>query len=765
MSLKPAVLACLPWMLAAQAGATPTSTEILTYQNGVPECLGAGPGGEVSLQPCMGDDSQQWYTTPLGAWSAVHNVAMDAIRPRQCLFADARRIRMEACNGSGYTSHRQWQLRQDSAGLAILNKYIGDLRGARVSHLQAAPRTLAFGPLTRPWQRQSRPDFVELMQQGGGCLALAGEPRTLAVQRCNGSDTQQWAAWGPPGQWQWWKNRAQLKAGRSLCLHAGSDRIGMESCTGAGHAAQRRWKTHASGEAELLSNDYLGGLRGPADSFLRYDGTRLTSGTAQAAAARWQVLARYGELRNEQQGSSQCLALAANRIDVGFATCNGTPEQDWELLPFDASHGALSIRSRALAGNPVAHCLDHRLKMVACSGSGYTSMRTWRYTTVLAADGAPSLTLDNKYLGDLGRRQVLGVERGQVRMVPQANTPATRWRYRWPLQPHAKRPVLGDQRVLLLHAQWSDRPATSFAQVRQAVFGAPGNARSLADAVRTASGGRTRLTGDAVTGIDLGPRPANCTGYAALRQRAVAQARAKGYDRSRYDYLFIEVPPVSCSWAAIASRPGQDIFAQGSGHKHWMWQHEFGHNLGGPHATALQRCPRRQGIVQVGAAGCASTTASDPSDTLNGGGRRLYPLPYAYYAGWVDEDALPIAEAGRHTLAPLFGTTTGGGYKGLRLLRDDGSWLVLEFRQRRADPFEDWDASHRFVNGVIARIAHFSATMVSNQLIDTVPETSSLDDAPLLPGQSLDDLRSGMRITVERVGADGAVVNLTRLPR
>jgi len=743
--------------------------EIITDAGGQPECLAAAIDGSVALQPCQRTVDQRWQATPDGnGWQRLRNVALERQRPGQCLFTDAQRVRMADCNGSGYSSHRQWQTQAANGTAKLANKYIADLRGTAASHLQRSSQGgLQFGSGTTLWHLAPPPDFVELASSTDSgvlrCLTSTGIAGEVHLQACNGSDAQQWAAWSVPGPWQAWKSRALLAEGGAACLVDSGSGARLADCGEAGDARRWQWRTESRPGHDLLYNRHAGEMAGAPRGYLAHSHGGLGWSSADADNARWQVAARYGALHITTGSTTRCLSLAADNLSLEAAPCLDHARQEWDITPWDAAGGNVSLRVRALAGSATPMCLGHALQMVPCTGSGYSTMRTWRYSSIPDTGGAQPLLLSNKYLADLGRDQVLGLQEGQPAMLARENSERTRWQYAWPLQPHLIRPVRGEQRVLLLHAQWSDRPATDFAQVRRAVFGDGTAAGSLAGAVQRSSNGRAWLSGDAYTGFDLGPRPANCNGYAALRSRLTAMARERGIDRAAYDYLFIEVPAVSCAWSAMASRPGRDIFAQGSGHGHWMWQHEFGHNLGGPHATALQQCPLRDGRVQLGNA-CTVTTASDPSDTLNGGGRRLFALPYVVFAGWRSDAEAPRVGAGSYRLAPLYAPATGSTLHGLRVLRSDGSYLTLEYRQPQADAYEDWPAGDAFVNGVIARVARFDGSTVRSQTVDAAPATATLADAPLRAGQSMDDLLSGLRVTVGSVDAQGATVHLEVLP-
>lgn len=752
--------------------------EITTSDGGTLECLTA-TGMKVQLQPCQRVDAQRWLSDRvIGDWVRLRNVAVERYLPDQCLFTYAHQVRMASCR-TGEPAHRIWRVWNGQNTSAMINKDLFDRYGESFSHLQRTHGGfLGFGGARTDWQLAASPDYFELtarVNDTSRCLGVSSKGQRVELQSCSGSDVQQWVAWGADGEWQGWKNRALLADGSSTCLTAGDNGLGMSACRSGAAARAQQWQLDTQGnhdrlrnhEASLASAGQRGHLAVNADG-------DLTWSNGISPSARWQSVGRYGSLQVSLDGKPQCLALSADNLRTELAGCQEHARQEWEILNLDSGSSNVFLRNRALAATATPICLGHQLQMLPCSGSGLTSMRTWRYATVAGADGRPTLLLSNKYLSDIGRDRVLAAVDGKPAMIARESTARSQWHYHWPLRPHPVRPLLGEKKVLLLHAQWSDRPATDFSRVRQAVFGDVDPTKgSLAGAVRLSSGNRTWLRGDAFTGFNLGPRPADCTGYTGLRNRLIELARQRGIKREEYDFLFIEVPPVKCGWAAVASMPGRNIFAQGSGHKHWMWQHEFGHNLGGPHSTALQGCAVRNGAVRLDD-NCRVTRAGDPSDTLNGGGRRLFPLPYVLFAGWRGEADVPLVSEGTYRLAPLFAAAAGSHtVRGLRVLRSDGSYLTLEHRQRHPftiehhqlypGAYEDWPFGSAFSGGLIARVARFSSSSVRSQIIDAAPFTSSLDDAPLRIGQSLDDPLSGVRVTLLSVDASGAQVRVQRL--
>ncbi|WP_158783425.1 hypothetical protein [Pantoea sp. BAV 3049] len=476
---------------------------------------------------------------------------------------------------------------------------------------------------------------------------------------------------------------------------------------------------------------------------------------------------QYGTIKNVALGSDSCLTLQADNSSVAFESCQDTARQHWKLSQIMT--GYLKITSQALAGEAEESCLavntsaaSPEPKMIACVGSGYTSMRSWK-AVINATSGAAGIvyTLANKYRGDLGRAEVLGYNVNRLQMVAAASSDDVTWQLTVP-DITQKREVMGAKKILLLHTHYSDAPANDLAPIQTALFGSGTDYSSLAGAVRVASYGKVTLTGDTLSDINLGPRPEACSSSVVAQAKALA--REKGVEPDNYDYTFIEIPATSCNWSGLAQTPGNWIIGNASGYKPWMWQHEFGHNLGAKHATSLENCTvNSDGITQLDQQ-CKSTTASDPSDTMNGGGSRLYPAPYLFYTGWLTNRQMPlVSQPGNYTLTPLFTAPKDDELKGIRILRRDGTYLTLEYRQPLKG-FETWASDDPFVNGVIVRVISFGGTIL-NTLVDTTPGSANgMKDAPLMPGKSIDDVLSGKRITLIGVNAEGAHVHIDNIP-
>ncbi|AOK60637.1 carbohydrate-binding protein [Burkholderia ubonensis] len=466
-------------------------------------------------------------------------------------------------------------------------------------------------------------------------------------------------------------------------------------------------------------------------------------------------------IRNLATGEHLCLSVStSNDSYVGFQSCSGADAQRWRMVQAGNNHFKVKNVFAESQGRDVclraAPSKPGTVNMWPCDGTDYPTTRLWRAN--IDVDG--SFTMLNKHWSDLGRGASLQSTDRTLAMLPAAEQPSARWTYDGEL-PSPARIVTGDRRVLLMSAHFTGQTANPAEPIRKAVFGDGANFGSLAHYVGLASRGKLTLGGTMLADVDLGAFPAGCNSGAILDQ-ARAAARVRGVDPGAFDYLFVDFPSSSeCKFAGLAARPGQWILSNGSGHAYWMWAHEFGHGLGAAHPDSLRNCPIEGGAVMLGA-GCVKGGIDDPADTVGGGGRRMYPVDYQLFAGWLDDADVPLLMTpGTYRLAPLWSALPGK--QGYRLPRGDGSYLLLEFRRPwgAKGTYEDWPDTSPFVNGVAVRIVRYPGSGIQNTLVDATPDSKDgTKDAPLMPGKSLVDTVSGRRITVLSADDGGAVVQV-----
>ncbi|WP_244130174.1 carbohydrate-binding protein [Burkholderia sp. BCC0044] len=500
-----------------------------------------------------------------------------------------------------------------------------------------------------------------------------------------------------------------------------------------------------------------------------------TTALSAAAAGLFSASAHAAEpasttLTNLSRGDGQCLAWRPADNAAVFAACDGGAAQDWTFEPRDGFQRIVNTGASAARGTKM--CLHAaagdtgmgRVAVGVCS-EGDQTMRDWRPDRGL--DG--QAVFGNRYRVNTGRTaEVLAPRDGGAGVATQnlRGQPSSIWKSAVSIAP-SQRPLLGDKSVLLMVTHFNDSKPADSEVVRKAVFGDGDDHASLRRYLEVASRGKLTLHGQTLDSVNLGERPATCDS-GAIRAAARNAALARGVNPDKFNYLFVDLPRMSsCNWGGLAATPGNWILSNASGHGYWMWSHEFGHNLGAKHPGSLVDCPTPGGTVEVGGA-CRAGKIDDPADTMGGGGRRLYPASYQLFAGWLGAADVPEIHAdGTYRLAPLWGDAPGA--KAYRIARADGSTLWLEFRQPQRG-FDDWKSDDPFVNGVIVRTVAHGGNVVTNTLVDAMPGSpAGMKDAPLMPGHALHDTLSGKIITVQSVGPDGAVVDVTNdgllLPR
>jgi hypothetical protein len=466
------------------------------------------------------------------------------------------------------------------------------------------------------------------------------------------------------------------------------------------------------------------------------------------------IAENYEPIKNQAIGSTSCLTLDKDKSRITFSPCNGSAEQHWRFTSAGGSY--LLIRNASVATQCLRTFNDGRtVKLGACSGDGYTSMRQWTINN--NADG--SMLLANKYSKDLGRNEKLiaNVATNTVSISGATSTERkAHWDYKGEI-PSPKRPLLGNKRVLLMATHYNGVTPADPEPIRKAVFGDGDDYASLKHYLKLASHGKLTIDGTFLINVNIGDRPTSCSSSTIL-ENARKAARAQGVEPNDYDFFFVDISRSSdCKWEGLASNPGNWILSNGVGYKYWMWSHEFGHNMGLRHSDTLRSCLIKDGVVQLNQ-DCILGGGGDATDTMGGGGGKLYPVNYQLFAAWLDDTEVPtIRDPGTYKLMPLW---QPGGAQGYRIPRSDGSVLVLEFRQPRQG-FESWPVDDPFVNGIIVRVARYSGNHLTNSLVDATPDSAQLmKDAPLMPGHSLYDELSRKFITVESIDSSGAVLKI-----
>jgi hypothetical protein len=222
-------------------------------------------------------------------------------------------------------------------------------------------------------------------------------------------------------------------------------------------------------------------------------------------------------------------------------------------------------------------------------------------------------------------------------------------------------------------------------------------------------------------------------------------------DEDSYEHYVFVFPHVrSCDWAGMAELPGTNTWINGELTLRVVG-HEFGHNLGAYHASAL-RCVADGRPVAVSDS-CTHEEYGDPFDIMGGGARHTSNWNKAKL-GWLPASNLATASAsGTFTLTAQEALTAD-----VQLLRiprgKTGLFYYLELRQPFGSFFDNFGAADPAVNGISLRLAPDYRSADRSSLIDTNPSTLGFEDAPLGIGRTFADPAHGVWI-VNRGILDG----------
>ena len=277
-----------------------------------------------------------------------------------------------------------------------------------------------------------------------------------------------------------------------------------------------------------------------------------------------------------------------------------------------------------------------------------------------------------------------------------------------------------------------------------------------------------KVNGDAFGYYTIDADNTNCSNPFAWTDQADLVAKSQGVDLSKYAHVvYIAPDQASCGWAGIAHLPGRKAIIKASTLTQFpkVVTHEFGHNLGFAHANVF-RCTNSGSSVALSAT-CSSEEYGDILDPMGIATPRTPThtnIRNKSDASWFSSRVLEVTASGEYSFAAANGTAAGP--LGLRIARGDGTYLWLETRTLTGfDAQSITSATHAVYNGVTIRVAR-PAGNVQSQLVDAVPATRSVDDAPFLTGTSLADPVGKVTLTVLSVagGIAKVKVDLTGAP-
>ena len=315
-----------------------------------------------------------------------------------------------------------------------------------------------------------------------------------------------------------------------------------------------------------------------------------------------------------------------------------------------------------------------------------------------------------------------------------------------------QRPVVGEKTVLLVATHWLDSKEVDMRKLyADTASEEPG---SYSDYLKQSSMGKLTLKWTTISVRIDKPYPQNFSGALSDAEEA---ALKQGYDQKSYDYFFVLENSVSGGQAYM---PGRALIVRGQykGHHrggHYIWAHEFGHNLGFNHGETYTKCPKDNDTVFAPdqceiAPAIPATDTGDPVSQ----GRGLYPANYRWYASWLDNSQVAVIErSGLYRLGVL-----GQSGPQLYLINRTGltpRQIALEYRQ--PTHYDNFPPTDNRANGVWVRYTTMGGT-VKNLQLDATPETATTSDPTLQPGRTLVDDSAKIKVKVCSTDTSGASI-------
>jgi hypothetical protein len=311
-------------------------------------------------------------------------------------------------------------------------------------------------------------------------------------------------------------------------------------------------------------------------------------------------------------------------------------------------------------------------------------------------------------------------------------------------------PISGNQKVAVVLFNFSNDSSQPWTpdSVRGTVFN---NSNSVKAFYQASSNSQLSLSGDVYGWYSLAQDNSGCA-YYNWQQEANADVAAAGVDLSTYQYVVYAHPYTSsCPWSGLGYLPGNYSWINGSMTMASV-AHELGHNFGIHHASSFE-CTDGTGKYVPFSNSCISYEYGDPFSIMGSSASNLHTTWHQSQLGWTIPTV--IMASGQYNLAPV---ESSSGTRLLSVLRTDGTYLQLEFRQRLG-VFDNFNTYDPVVNGVTVRIAPSPDTVTQSHILDMTAD-GDFSNSALAVGKTFTDTVDGLSITTKSVSSTGAVISI-----
>jgi Gametolysin peptidase M11 len=245
-----------------------------------------------------------------------------------------------------------------------------------------------------------------------------------------------------------------------------------------------------------------------------------------------------------------------------------------------------------------------------------------------------------------------------------------------------------------------------------------------------------------------------------------AQAAVGASTLARYDHvIYVFNSGRTCGWAGLGYMPGREVYIDNA-FQLSVVAHELGHNLGVHHASSLRCIAGGQPVAFSTVTGaCTSSEYGDPYDIMGMSATNQQNAFHKLQSGWLGSDRVKtITASGDYTVTPL---EQASGVALLLVPHVTGGVIgqdfALDLRQTYGSYFDAFAAGSPATAGIQVRLVQTpGGSPIQTQLIDTTPQTSTFNDAALVPGATFSD--STDHITIQTLSVDplvGATVRIT----